>query len=233
MTPRKQPQNRGCFSCIFGFFFLNFSFSPCFSFFIAVSSHLGTPKQPIKSLRLLNALNSEDRGLKVRFSLAMIAFDRESAQMLSSQGKNAPSNPYPHYLLRLAASRMRLQAQIYTEIPCSSTQREGTKLSKIRIFSSSCRTGSPTTESTGCRSRRTTIGARQKGDSKWEKPVSAIICGFLRFPAKICGFLRESATPKSLDLQSELKISENLQKSAKMCVPGPVSPFCCLPFGAP
>ena len=37
----------------------------------------------------------------MRFSLATIAFDRESAQMsqmLSSQGKNAPSNPYPHYL---------------------------------------------------------------------------------------------------------------------------------------
>ena len=50
------------------------------------------------TLRLLNALNSEDRGLKVRFSLATTAFDRESAQMsqiLSSQGKNAPSNPYP------------------------------------------------------------------------------------------------------------------------------------------
>ena len=62
------------------------------------------------SLRLLNALNSEDRGLKVRFSLATIAFDRESAQMsqmLSSQGKNAPSDPYPHYLVRLAASRIR------------------------------------------------------------------------------------------------------------------------------
>ena len=55
------------------------------------------------TLRLLNALNSEDRGLKVRFSLATIAFDRESAQMsqmLSSQGKNAPSDPYPHYLVR-------------------------------------------------------------------------------------------------------------------------------------
>ena len=61
-----------------------------------------------ETLRLLNALNSEDRGLKVRFSLASIAFDRESAQMsqiLSSQGKNAPSDPYPHYLVRLAASR--------------------------------------------------------------------------------------------------------------------------------
>ena len=46
-------------------------------------------------------------------------------------------------------------------------------------------------------------------------------------------FLRKSATPKSLDLQREPKISENLQKSAKMCVPGPVSPFCCLPFSAP
>ena len=82
-------------------------------------------------------------------------------------------------------------------------------------------------------SPREQVGARRKGDSKWEKPVSAKICGFLRFPAKICGFLRFSATPKSLDLQSEPKISENLQKSAKMCVPGPVSPFCCLPFGAP
>ena len=62
----------------------------------------------LHSLRLLNTLNSEDRGLKVRFSLATIAFDRESAQMvqiLSSQGKNAPSNPYPHYLVRLATSR--------------------------------------------------------------------------------------------------------------------------------
>ena len=37
------------------------------------------------------------------------------------------------------------------------------------------------------------IGARQKGDSKWEKPVSAKICGFLWFPAKICGFQRFSA----------------------------------------
>ena len=64
---------------------------------------------PRSSLRLLNALNSEDRAVKVRFSLATIAFDRESAQMseiLSSQGKNAPSDPYPHYLVRLAASRL-------------------------------------------------------------------------------------------------------------------------------
>ena len=61
------------------------------------------------SLRLLNALNSEDRGLKVRFSLAMIVFETFElilCQMLSSQGKNAPSNPYPHYLVRLATSRV-------------------------------------------------------------------------------------------------------------------------------
>ena len=61
-----------------------------------------------KTLRLLNALNSEDRGLKVRSSLATIAFNRESAQLsqiLSSQGKNAPSDPYPHYLVRSATSR--------------------------------------------------------------------------------------------------------------------------------
>ena len=83
--------------------------------------------------------------------------------------------------------------------------------------------------------RELTARARQKGDSnKWEKPVPAKICGFsavscenLRFPAVFCANLR---LPKPLDLQSEPKISENLQKSAKMCVPGPVSPFCCLPF---
>ena len=60
------------------------------------------------TLRLLNALNSEDRGLKVRFSLATIVFETFElilCQLLSSQGKNAPSNPYPHYLVRLATSR--------------------------------------------------------------------------------------------------------------------------------
>ena len=66
-----------------------------------VIAHTGT-------LGLLNALSSGDRGLKVRFSLAMIVFETFElilCQMLSSQGKNAPSNPYPHYLVRLAASR--------------------------------------------------------------------------------------------------------------------------------
>ena len=61
-----------------------------------------------EALRLLNALNSEDRGWKVCFSLAMIVFETFElilCQMLSSQGKNAPSNPYPHYLVRLATSR--------------------------------------------------------------------------------------------------------------------------------
>ena len=62
-----------------------------------------------ESLRLLNALNREDRGLKVRFSLVTIVFETFEpilCQMLSSQGKNAPSNPYPHYLVRLATSRV-------------------------------------------------------------------------------------------------------------------------------
>ena len=69
-------------------------------------------------LRLLNALNSEDRGLKVRFSLATIVFEIYEltlCQMLSSQGKNAPSNPYPHYLVRLATSRS-VESQIVSEI---------------------------------------------------------------------------------------------------------------------
>ena len=70
--------------------------------------HLSTFFRNVHSLRLLNALNSEDRGLKVGFSLAMIVFETFElilCQMLSSQGKNGPSNPYPHYLVRLATSR--------------------------------------------------------------------------------------------------------------------------------
>ena len=42
------------------------------------------------------------------------------------------------------------------------------------------------------------LGARQKGDSKWEKPVSAKICGFLRFPAENLRFsaqIYDSQTP--------------------------------------
>ena len=48
------------------------------------------------TLRLLNALNSEDRGLKVRFSLAMIVFETFElilCQMLSSQGKKRTFRP--------------------------------------------------------------------------------------------------------------------------------------------
>ena len=64
----------------------------------------------------INALNSEDRGLKVRFSLATIAIDRELSsilcQMPSSQGQNAPSNPYPRYLVRLATSRSNIAKSI-------------------------------------------------------------------------------------------------------------------------
>ena len=86
--------------------------------------------------------------------------------------------------------------------------------------------------SLGGNTRSAPKGRQQMGETGFCKNVrfSAVSCENLRFPAV---FLRKSATPKSLDLQSEPKISENLQKSAKMCVPGPVSPFCCLPFGAP
>ena len=70
---------------------------------------------------------------------------------------------------------------------------------------------------------RISIGAHQKGDSKWEKPVSARICGFQS--AVSCGFLRESATPNSLDLQSEPKISENQRKSAFRVRFIPFAPF--------
>ena len=47
--------------------------------------------------------------MKVHFSLATIVFETFElilCQMLSSQGKNAPSNPYPRYLVRLATSRL-------------------------------------------------------------------------------------------------------------------------------
>ena len=61
------------------------------------------------------------------------------------------------------------------------------------------------------------LGARQKGDSKWEKPVSAKICGFLRFPAKICGFLWFSAQICDSQSPSFTERAENQRKSAKIC----------------
>ena len=60
-------------------------------------------------------------------------------------------------------------------------------------------------------------GARQKGDSKWEKPVSAKICGFLRFPAKICSFLRFSAQICDSQISWFTERAENQRKSAKIC----------------
>ena len=69
------------------------------------------------ALRLLNALNSEDRGLKVRFSLATIAFDRESAQMsrmLSSQGKNEKRTFKPLSSLFSAFSNLKVGGTLKT-----------------------------------------------------------------------------------------------------------------------
>ena len=60
--------------------------------------------------------------------------------------------------------------------------------------------------------------------------LAPLACENLRFSAVFCANLR-LPNPLIYRAQSEPKISENLQKSAKICVPGPVSPFCCLPFG--
>ena len=54
----------------------------------------------------------------MRFSLAMVVFETFElilCQMLSSQGKNAPSDPYPHYLVRLAASRLLKEVRVFKE----------------------------------------------------------------------------------------------------------------------
>ena len=95
-------------------------------------------KRQASTLRLLNALNSEDRGLKVRFSLATIVFETFElilCQMLSSQGKNAPSNPYPHYLVRLVTSRHNHQKNkdlfLPTE-PLKSLEKKGKTLKRTR-----------------------------------------------------------------------------------------------------
>ena len=56
-------------------------------------------------------------------------------------------------------------------------------------------------------------GARQKGDTKWEKPASAKICGFLRFPAKICE--NPAVSCANLRLPNPLiyrAVSKNLRK---------------------
>ena len=62
-----------------------------------------------------------------------------------------------------------------------------------------------------------TTSAKRQGDSKWEKPVSAKICGFLRFPAKICGFQRFSAQICDSQIPWFTERAENQRKSAKIC----------------
>ena len=50
------------------------------------------------------------------------------SQVLSSQGKKAPSDPYPHYLVRLAASRFLLSLPIARDLmlPAKSPERTAT-----------------------------------------------------------------------------------------------------------
>ena len=63
--------------------------------------------------------------------------------------------------------------------------------------------------------KETLIGARQKGDSKWEKPVSAqksaVSCENLRFPAVFCANLR---LPNPLIYRASRK---SARKAAKIC----------------
>ena len=73
-----------------------------------------------ETLRLLNALIIVRIGVwRCVFSLATITFEtfeRILCQMLSSQGKNAPSNPYPHYSVRLATSRLKnIEIEMYSQ----------------------------------------------------------------------------------------------------------------------
>ena len=72
----------------------------------------------------------------------------------------------------------RNNIQIYTEIPYQSTrcQRAGTKLPSSHILSLSCRTGSPTAGSTGCRENT------EKMRKKWRRPP--IFAHFVFFSAK-------------------------------------------------
>ena len=61
------------------------------------------------------------------------------------------------------------------------------------------------------------LGRKLKGQTNWDKGVSAKIYGFLRFSAKSAVFCAsEMLFPTK---------SENLQKSAKICEFGSVCPF--------
>ena len=65
---------------------------------------------PTETLRLLNALDSEDRGLKVRFSLATIVsetFELILCQMLSSQGEKRTFKPLSSLSLFSAFSNLK------------------------------------------------------------------------------------------------------------------------------
>ena len=71
------------------------------------------------------------------------------------------------------------------------------------------------------------IGQNSKGQTEWNKRVSAKICGFLSFSAKIRGFLRKSAPPKCFPFQEKAKICKNQRKTANLAshVPFSLSPL--------
>ena len=87
-VPRYQKPESGCIR-------QNHPFTkPPFLCFLSILAGLYTTFR--HALRLLNALNSEDRGLKVRFPLAMIVFETFElilCQMLSSQGQKHTFKP--------------------------------------------------------------------------------------------------------------------------------------------
>ena len=70
------------------------------------------------------------------------------------------------------------------------------------------------------------IGRNYKGQTKWDKRVSAKICGFLRFSVKICGFLRFSAKIRKCCNSQEKRHAKSSQQKAYGHL-GFSEKFCC------
>ena len=156
---------------------LSLSLSLSLSFFVPSSLSLSLPPSLPPSLSLslslLSGLVSPSTSLQSSKNNIALCLELDASKHAIPQRK-CISRKHPVYLAAAKTTEWHAGTPVpeklfYVKVPELVTSYRNCSEKIVSQFSgSSC------------------VGARQEGDSKWEKPVSAKICGFLRFSAQIC-----------------------------------------------
>ena len=120
---------------------------------------------------LLNALNSEDRGLKVRFSLATIAFDRESASNVPNTiiAREKPCPSFPWFFGKRRGKPPKKQGFFIPAEPLKSLEKKGKTLKKKK--------GLPCTRKKKTRNSKKNK-ERKDREKRTFKPLSSLFSAF-------------------------------------------------------